>query len=153
MLTTKAIHFYATALLRRQALWLHPAGCFLPTKAVSPCAVGMRATLLKLTQFRNSLLCAARLRAVAQAHGIAKVAKAASVERESLYRALSPKGNPRLSTLFAVTRALRLNITIEAAQEQRAARLLRAVIFALRPMYDAAMTIAAMRVTLDHLRA
>ena len=44
------------------------------------------------------------LRHLAQAHGIAKVAKAAGIERESLYRALSEKGNPRLSTLVAVTR-------------------------------------------------
>ncbi|HVB85474.1 MAG TPA: addiction module antidote protein [Candidatus Dormibacteraeota bacterium] len=55
------------------------------------------------------------LRHVAQAQGIATVAKAAGVERESLYRALSPRGNPRLSTLVAVTRALRLKLTVKAA--------------------------------------
>jgi probable addiction module antidote protein len=52
------------------------------------------------------------LRHVAEARGVAKVAKAAGVERESLYRALSPKGNPRLSTLFAVTRAMGLKLTL-----------------------------------------
>ncbi|HET7258589.1 MAG TPA: addiction module antidote protein, partial [Candidatus Acidoferrum sp.] len=46
------------------------------------------------------------LRHLARAHGIAKVAKAAGIERESLYRALSEKGNPRLSTLVAVTRVV-----------------------------------------------
>jgi probable addiction module antidote protein len=56
------------------------------------------------------------LRHLAQARGIAKVAKAAGVERESLYRALSGRGNPRLSTLFAVTRAIGLRLTVEAAQ-------------------------------------
>lgn len=55
------------------------------------------------------------LRRLAQAQGIAKVAKAAGIERESLYRALSAKGNPRLSTLVAVTRAIGLRITVEAA--------------------------------------
>jgi probable addiction module antidote protein len=55
------------------------------------------------------------LRRLAQAHGIAKVAKAAGVERESLYRALSVNGNPRLSTLIAVTRAIGLKLTVEAA--------------------------------------
>jgi putative addiction module killer protein/probable addiction module antidote protein len=55
------------------------------------------------------------LRHLAQAQGIAKVAKAAGVERESLYRALSPRGNPRLSTLVAVTRAIGLRLTVEAA--------------------------------------
>src|SRR5688500_15281437 len=55
------------------------------------------------------------LRHVAEARGgIARVAKAAGVERESLYRALSPRGNPRLSTLLAVTRALGLTLTVEA---------------------------------------
>jgi probable addiction module antidote protein len=55
------------------------------------------------------------LRHLAQAQGIAKVAKAAGIERESLYRALSARGNPRLSTLAAVTKAIGLKITIEAA--------------------------------------
>lgn len=55
------------------------------------------------------------LRHVAQARGIAKVAKAAGVERESLYRALSIRGNPRLSTLVAVTKAIGLRLTVEAA--------------------------------------
>ncbi len=56
------------------------------------------------------------LRHVAQAQGIAKVAKTAGVERESLYRALSVHGNPRLSTLVAVTRAIGLRLTVEAAE-------------------------------------
>ena len=56
------------------------------------------------------------LRHLAQAQGIAKVAKAAGVERESLYRALSPRGNPRLSTLVAVTNAIGLRLTAEAAR-------------------------------------
>jgi len=57
------------------------------------------------------------LRRVAESRGgIAKVAKAAGVQRESLYRALSAHGNPRLSTLVAVTRAMGLKLTIEAGQ-------------------------------------
>jgi probable addiction module antidote protein len=55
------------------------------------------------------------LRHLAQAQGVAKVAKAAGIERESLYRALSARGNPRLSTLVAVTRAIGLKLTVEAA--------------------------------------
>ena len=54
------------------------------------------------------------LRRVAEARGgVAKVAKAAGVERESLYRALSARGNPRWSTLVAVTRAMGLKLTVE----------------------------------------
>src|ERR1700733_61433 len=57
------------------------------------------------------------LRRIADAGGgIAKVAKAAGIERESLYRALSARGNPRLSTLVAVTKAVGLKLTVEAAQ-------------------------------------
>ena len=55
------------------------------------------------------------LRHVAQARGIARIAKAAGIERESLYRALSARGNPRLSTLYAVAKAVGLRLTVEAA--------------------------------------
>jgi probable addiction module antidote protein len=54
------------------------------------------------------------LRHLAEAKGgIAKIAEAAGVKRESLYRALSTRGNPRLSTLTAVTKALGLKLTVE----------------------------------------
>jgi len=60
------------------------------------------------------------LRRIAEARGgIAQVAKAAGVERESLYRALSPRGNPRLSTLVAVTRAVGLKLTVETAPKRK----------------------------------
>jgi probable addiction module antidote protein len=69
---------------------------------------------LEDTQEPKVLLVA--LRHVADARGgIASVAKAAGIERESLYRALSPRGNPRLSTLFAVTKAMGLTLTVETA--------------------------------------
>jgi probable addiction module antidote protein len=56
------------------------------------------------------------LRQIAEARGgIASVAKAAGVQRESLYRALSPNGNPRLSTLMAVAKAVGLKLSVEAA--------------------------------------
>lgn len=55
------------------------------------------------------------LRHLAQARGIARVAKAAGVQRESLYRALSAQGNPRLSTLVAVAKAIGVRLTVKAA--------------------------------------
>jgi probable addiction module antidote protein len=56
------------------------------------------------------------LRRIAESRGgVAKVAKEAGVERESLYRALSAKGNPRLSTLVAVIKAVGLRLTVEPA--------------------------------------
>src|SRR3990172_9555612 len=60
------------------------------------------------------------LRHLAEAKGgVAKIAKAADVERESLYRALSARGNPRLSTLTAVMKAVGLRLTVEAARPGR----------------------------------
>jgi probable addiction module antidote protein len=56
------------------------------------------------------------LRHVAKAHGgLAKVAKAAGLERESLYQALSENGNPRLSTLLGIMKAVGLRLTVEMA--------------------------------------
>jgi probable addiction module antidote protein len=70
---------------------------------------------LKDTDEPSVLLIAQRRVAKARG-GIAKVAKAAGIERESLYRALSVRGNPRLCTLVAVTKAVGLKLTVEAAQ-------------------------------------
>ena len=56
------------------------------------------------------------LRRVTEARGgFAKIAKAAGIERESLHRALSARGNPRLSTLVGVINAVGLRLTVEAA--------------------------------------
>lgn len=54
----------------------------------------------------------AALRTVVEARGMAKVAEAAKIPRESLYRALSPRGNPRLSTLLAVIKAAGFRIAL-----------------------------------------
>jgi probable addiction module antidote protein len=55
----------------------------------------------------------AALRTVAEGQGMAKVAKAAGVPRESLYRALSAGGNPRFSTLHAILKAAGLKMAVE----------------------------------------
>ena len=52
---------------------------------------------------------------VARARGMTAVAKEAGVTREALYKALRPDGDPRLSTLLGVTRALGVKITAEPA--------------------------------------
>lgn len=57
------------------------------------------------------------LRAVAEAYGgLGAVAAQAGISRESLYRALSPKGNPTLKTLVAVLKAVGLRLTVTEAQ-------------------------------------
>lgn len=52
------------------------------------------------------------LRHVSEAYGMADVAKAAGIKRESLYRALSPTGNPTLKTLTAVLKAVGLRLSV-----------------------------------------
>ena len=52
------------------------------------------------------------LRKVAEAQGMAAVAKRAGIPRESLYRVLSAKGNPRWSTLAPVVRATGLKLEV-----------------------------------------
>jgi probable addiction module antidote protein len=49
---------------------------------------------------------AAALGDIARARGMTKIARKAGLQRENLYRALSADGNPELSTLLKVVRAL-----------------------------------------------
>jgi len=49
---------------------------------------------------------------VAKARGMTAIAKDAGVTREALYRALSEKGDPKLSTLLGVTKALGIHLTV-----------------------------------------
>ena len=55
---------------------------------------------------------------IARARGMTEVAKQAGVTREALYKALSENGDPRLTTLLGVVRALGVTLTahIEAAE-------------------------------------
>lgn len=54
----------------------------------------------------------AALRHVAEAQGMAAVAERAGIPRESLYRALGPKGNPTVKTLLAVLSAAGLHLAV-----------------------------------------
>ena len=54
------------------------------------------------------------LRTVAEAYGgLAAVAAEAGISRESLYRALSQKGNPTLKTLLAVLKTVGMRLSVE----------------------------------------
>ncbi|MGX5832009.1 addiction module antidote protein [Mesorhizobium sp. 43Arga] len=48
---------------------------------------------------------------VARARGMTAIAKEAGVTREALYKALSDRGDPKLSTLLGVMKALGLHLT------------------------------------------
>lgn len=56
----------------------------------------------------------AALRQVAEAQGMAQVAARAGIPRESLYRALSRRGNPTLKTLIPTLNALGLHLRVSA---------------------------------------
>lgn len=54
------------------------------------------------------------LRSLAEAHGgLQAIAVEAGINRESLYRALSPKGNPTLKTLIAVLKTMGMRLSVE----------------------------------------
>jgi probable addiction module antidote protein len=44
--------------------------------------------------------------------GIATVAKQVRIQRQSLYRSVSNKGNPRLTTLLGILKAVGLRLTV-----------------------------------------
>lgn len=54
---------------------------------------------------------------VARARNISAIAKETGLTRETLYKAFSAEGNPRLSTLTAVTKALGFQLSIKPAHE------------------------------------
>lgn len=51
---------------------------------------------------------------IARAKGMTKVADAAGLGRESLYKALSSEGNPEFATILKVMRALGLKLKVAA---------------------------------------
>ena len=62
-------------------------------------------------------LAAAALGDIARAKGMSEIARKTGLGRESLYKALSPEGNPEFATVLKVVRALglRLHATAEHA--------------------------------------
>jgi probable addiction module antidote protein len=64
---------------------------------------------------RNVFLLA--LRQVAEAHGVARIAKAAKRGRETLHRTLSSGGNPTLETLLRLFDANGLKLAVEPKSE------------------------------------
>jgi probable addiction module antidote protein len=55
-------------------------------------------------------LVAAALGDIARAKGMTQIAREAGLGRESLYKALSPEGNPELATVLKVLKALGLRL-------------------------------------------
>jgi len=61
-------------------------------------------------------LVAAALGDIARAKGMTEIAREAGLGRESLYKALSPGGNPEFATILKVVRALGLRLHATAEQ-------------------------------------
>jgi probable addiction module antidote protein len=59
-------------------------------------------------------LVSAALGDIARARGMTEIAREAGLGRESLYKALSPEGNPEFATVMKVLRALGLSLHVKA---------------------------------------
>ena len=74
----------------------------------------LKAAMAELDNAEDRGACLLALRTVAEAYGgLAVVAAEAGISRESLYRALSPKGNPTLKTLLAVLKTVGMRLSVE----------------------------------------
>jgi len=58
---------------------------------------------------------------VARARGITEIARTMGVSRETVYQSFSAEGNPRLSTLLGVAKAMGFEVTIKQAAKKAAA--------------------------------
>lgn len=58
---------------------------------------------------------------VARSHGMTEIARKTGMSRESLYKALSEKGNPSLATVATVLEAMGLRLSIAAREPAEAA--------------------------------
>jgi probable addiction module antidote protein len=63
-------------------------------------------------QESDPALLAAALGDVARAKGMTQIARATGLGRESLYKALSPEGNPELGTVLKVVQSLGLRLRV-----------------------------------------
>jgi probable addiction module antidote protein len=61
----------------------------------------------------DSSLVVQALGAIAKARGMAQIAKDTGLRRESLYKALSPEGNPEFNTVLKVVKALGIRLHAE----------------------------------------
>lgn len=59
------------------------------------------------------------LKDVANAKGISEIARITNLNRENLYRILSTKGNPKLTSLNSVLHSLGLKIAVEVENHVR----------------------------------
>ena len=81
----------------------------------------MAAYLEAALEENDPTLVSAALGDIARAKGMTHIAKKAGLGRESLYKALSPDGNPEFSTILKVVRALGLKLHAGTGGTKKAA--------------------------------
>ncbi len=81
----------------------------------------MAAYLEAALEENDPTLVAAALGDIARAKGMTHIAKKAGLGRESLYKALSPDGNPEFSTILKVVSALGLKLHAGTGKTKKAA--------------------------------
>jgi probable addiction module antidote protein len=59
---------------------------------------------------------------IARFKGMTEVAEKAGIARQSLYRALSAKGNPELATVASILKVLGLRLSVVSTSKRQAAR-------------------------------
>lgn len=79
-------------------------------------AEDMAAYLEAALEEGDPALIAAAMGDIARAKGITQISRETGLGRESLYKALSPEGNPEFATVLKVLRALGLRLHATAAQ-------------------------------------
>jgi probable addiction module antidote protein len=73
-----------------------------------------QATLLReAVESGDPAFLAHALGTIARAHGMSDLVRETGLNRQQLYKSLSKEGNPTLSTLLRVTKALGLTLTFE----------------------------------------
>ena len=76
----------------------------------------IRAYLDAALELGDPALVVAALGDIARAKGMTQIARETGLGRESLYKALSPTGNPEFATILKVVGALGLRLHVEPAQ-------------------------------------
>lgn len=76
----------------------------------------IRAYLDAALELGDPALVVAALGDIARAKGMTQIARETGLGRESLYKALSPTGNPEFATIMKVVGALGLRLHVEPAQ-------------------------------------
>lgn len=100
-MTTKTIQWDAAAMLRDEA----------------DVVEFLNAALEEALEEGDVSILTQALGVAARARGMSQIAKDANLSRESLYKSLSPEGNPSFSTVARVLKAMGANLKIERENE------------------------------------